>query len=336
MSIAKCQTDSDCRDRCGRCRIPPAGPARCLAHSRAVSIGSGEARLSRPDFPNSYPGKHNGEPGDRWGDVDAGFAQAEVKIDQVYTTPIQHHNPMEPHATIAQWEGDRLSLHDATQHISGVQGRSWPRCSACRRRTFDVITLFVGGGFGCKGQIWSHVVLAAMAAKQVKRPVKLVLERPQMFGPVGARPLHASAASRSAQPAMGSSRPSGTMVHANTSLIEDYLESSAFPTRVMYACPNISTTSRLVPLNLGTPTYMRAPGVATGTYALEVAMDELAYELKMDPLAVSPGQLCRSRSRTAASRSPRKTCASVTSEPPNGSAGPSVSTSHGPCGMGTS
>lgn len=137
---------------------------------------------SQAGFPNSYPGSHNDEPGDMsWGDVDAGLAQAEVKIDQVYTTPIEHHNPMEPHATIARWEGDHLTLHDASQNVFGVK---------------------------------------------------------------------------------------------------KYLAK----TRVMYACSNISTRHRLVPLNLGTPAYMRAPGVATGTYALEVAMDELAYELKMDPL----------------------------------------------------
>ena len=141
----------------------------------------------------------------------------------------------------------------------------------------------MGGGFGCKGQIWSHVVLAAMAAKQTNRPVKLVLDRPQMFGPVGARPMTHQRVT------LGATRDGKLTairheVHAHTSELEDYLESSAFPTRVMYACPNISTTHRLVPLNLGTPTYMRAPGVATGTYAVEVAMDELAYALKMDPL----------------------------------------------------
>jgi xanthine dehydrogenase YagR molybdenum-binding subunit len=106
-----------------------------------------------------------------------------------------------------------------------------------------------------------------------------------MFGPVGARPCTHQ------QVTLGATREGKLtavrhVVHTNTSRIEDYLESAAFPTRVMYACPNISTTSRLVQLNLGTPTYMRAPGVATGTFALEVAMDELACELKMDPLAL--------------------------------------------------
>lgn len=234
-------------------------------------------------FPASYPGSHTGIPGDlSFGDVDAGLRAAEIKIDQIYTTPIQHHSPMEPHATMAQWDGDHLTIHDATQHISGVQ-KNLAKTFGIPKENVHVISQFVGGGFGCKGQIWSHVVLAAMAAKQVNRPVKLVLERPHMFGPVGARPetyQHLT---------LGATRDGKLTairheVHAHTSMIEDYLESSAFPTRVMYSCPNVATVHRLVQLNMGTPTYMRAPGVATGTYAVEVAMDELAYELKMDPL----------------------------------------------------
>jgi xanthine dehydrogenase YagR molybdenum-binding subunit len=234
-------------------------------------------------FPASYPGTHNNIPGDMsFGDTDAGLREAEIKIDQIYTTPIQHHNPMEPHATIAQWDGDRLILHDASQHITGVQG-SLAKAFGIPKDKVHVTTLFVGGGFGCKGQVWSHVVLAAMAAKQANRPVKLVLDRPQMFGPIGARPQTHQHLT------LGATRDGKLTairheVHANTSTIEDYLESSAFPTRVMYACPNVTTIHRLVQLNLGTPTYMRAPGVATGTYAVEVAMDELAYALKMDPL----------------------------------------------------
>ncbi len=234
-------------------------------------------------FPRSYTSTHNGEPGDQsWGDVDGGLAKAEVKVDQIYTTPIHHHNPMEPHATIAEWNGDRLMLHDATQHITGVQEKL-AKTFGVPKDNVHVTCLFTGGGFGSKGQVWSHLVLTALAAKQTKRPVKLVVERPQMFGPVGARPCTHQ------RVAIGATRDGKLTaikhdVHAHTSFIEDYLESAAFPTRVMYACPNISTTSRLVQMNLGTPTYTRAPGVATGTFAIEVAMDEMAYALKMDPL----------------------------------------------------
>jgi xanthine dehydrogenase YagR molybdenum-binding subunit len=235
-------------------------------------------------FANAHPGTHNGEPGDlSFGNVTKGLgSEADVIVDQIYTTPIQHHNPMEPHATIAHWNGDRLTVYDTTQNISGHR-KTLAKIFAIPEDNVRVITRFVGGAFGCKGEVWSHTVLAAMAARQINRPVKLVLERPQMFGPVGARP-------RTQQRIVLGATREGKLtaiwheVYANTSFLEDYLESSAFPTRVMYSCPNVSTTSRLVSLNLGTPTYMRAPGVATGTYALEVAMDELAYSLNMDPL----------------------------------------------------
>jgi xanthine dehydrogenase YagR molybdenum-binding subunit len=245
---------------------------------------TGPAKLDfKAAFPTSYTHSHTGEPGDlSWGDVEAGLAAAETKVDEIYTTPIQHHNPMEPHATIAEWDGDRLTLYDATQHITGRK-EDIARYFGIPAANVHVKCFFVGGGFGCKGQTWSHVALAALAAKQLGRPVKLVVERPQMFGPVGARP-------RTEQRVTLGATKDGKLtamrheVHANTSVIEDYLESSAFPTRVMYACRNVATISRIVPLNLGTPTYMRAPGVATGTYAVEVAMDELAYALRMDPL----------------------------------------------------
>lgn len=234
-------------------------------------------------FPTSHPGEHNGEPGDAgWGDTSAGLAQAEVKVEEIYTTPIQHHNPMEMHATIAQWEGDKLMLHDATQAVTGRQ-EYVAKMFGISPENIRVIALYVGGGFGSKGQTWSHVVLTAMAARKVNRPVKLVIERPQMFGPVGARPMTHQRLSLGATKD-GKLTAIRHEVHAHTSVMEDYLESSAFATRVMYNCPNVATIHRLVPMNLGTPTYMRAPGVATGTYALEVAMDELAYKLKMDPL----------------------------------------------------
>lgn len=234
-------------------------------------------------FSSGYPGHHNEDPGDAsWGDADEAFKSAEVKVEKIYTTPIQHHCPMEPHATIAQWDGDHLTLHDSTQNISG-QKNLMAKMFGVPDGNVHVISWFVGGGFGCKGSVWSHVPLAAMAARKVNRPVKLVLERPQMFGPVGARPETYQ------QVSLGATREGKLTairhhVYTNTSFLEDYLESSAVPTRRMYACDNVSTVHRLVKLNMGTPTYMRAPGVATGTFALEVAMDELAYELKMDPL----------------------------------------------------
>ena len=234
-------------------------------------------------FADSYPGHHNEDPGDAaWGDVDGALRRAEIRLEQVYTTPIQHHSPMEPHAVIAHWEKDRLTLYESTQNITGHR-QAMAKMFGIDEAEVRVVCLYVGGGFGCKGQVWSHVPLAAMAARKVGRPVKLVLERPQMFGSVGARPQTHQ------RIALGATRAGKLTairheVFTNTSFLEDYLESSAVPTRNMYACPNVSTRHRLVQLNLGTPTYTRAPGVATGTYALEVALDELAYELNIDPL----------------------------------------------------
>ena len=152
-----------------------------------------------------------------------------------------------------------------------------------------------------------------------------------MFGPVGARPM-------THQHLVVGAMRNGKLtaikhdVHAHTSEIEDYLESSAFPTRVMYACENVSTTHRIVPLNLGTPTYMRAPGVATGTYALEVAMDELAHQLKMDPLQLRILNYTDVDPHTK-KLSRKKVFTNVTHAAPKNSAGRNAITSRAPCGM---
>jgi xanthine dehydrogenase YagR molybdenum-binding subunit len=221
-------------------------------------------------------------PDSRRGDPARGLTQAEVKIEATYTTPMQTHNPMEPHATIAQWTGSKLTLHDATQYVSGVR-RTVAKTLGIAEDDVHVISPFVGGGFGCKGSVWSHVVLAAMAARKVRRPVKLVLARPQMFGPVGGRP-------QTEQHIVLGARRDGTLtlarhdVISHTSQMEDFVEPSAIVTRMLYACPNAVTTHRLTKLNVGVPTFQRAPGEATGTFALEVALDELAYALGIDPL----------------------------------------------------
>jgi xanthine dehydrogenase YagR molybdenum-binding subunit len=220
----------------------------------------------------------------RRGDVDAGLRQGPARLDAVYTTPNEHHNPMEPHATLARWDGPKLTLYDSTQGVSGTRS-AVAKFFGMRDDDVRVICPFVGGGFGCKGSAWSHVVLAAMASKQTGRPVKLVLDRPQMFGMVGNRPF-------TEQRIQVSARPDGTMtgmrhdVIATTSTFEDWTESSAIVTRMMYAVPNQSTSHRLVKLDVGTPTFMRAPGETSGSFALESAMDEMAYRLGMDPLAL--------------------------------------------------
>ncbi len=146
-----------------------------------------------------------------------------------------------------------------------------------------LVSHFVGGGFGSKGSVWSHVMLATMAARELKRPVKIELTRRQMFGPVGGRP-------RTVQRITLGAKKDGTLTalrHVSTSAtseLEEWMEPCAVVTRMLYACPNAVTDHKLVRLNMGTPTFMRAPGEASGTFAIESAMDEMAYALKMDPI----------------------------------------------------
>ena len=227
------------------------------------------------------PGKINGEPADsaREGPIPEAAAQ---QVSEVYTTPIENHNPMEPHATVAVWSGGKLTLYDTTQGISGAQ-KTIATTFGLSSENVHVICPYVGGGFGCKGSVWSHVALTVMAARLVGRPVKLVLERTQMFGPVGARPRteqHLSVAATAA----GSFTEIRHDVFSHTSRIEDFAEPAALQTRLLYACPNVSTSHRVVPLNLGTPTFQRAPGHSTGTYGLGCALDELAIALAIDPI----------------------------------------------------
>ncbi|NUY01214.1 xanthine dehydrogenase family protein molybdopterin-binding subunit [Paraburkholderia youngii] len=218
------------------------------------------------------------------GSFEDGMQSGDVHIEATYTTPIEHHNPMEPHATMAHWDGPQLTVYDSTQGVSGT-AQVLAKTFAIPVSDVRVISPLIGGGFGCKGSSWSHVSLCAMAARQTGRPVRLALERPQMFGPVGARP-------RTEQHFVIAARHDGTLTAmrhdsiSNTSMIEDWTETCCMVTRMLYAVPNQVTTHRLVQLNVGTPTFMRAPGETTGSFALESAMDELAVALKMDPLAL--------------------------------------------------
>jgi xanthine dehydrogenase YagR molybdenum-binding subunit len=234
----------------------------------------GEARW--PKNPGKEP------PGNHRGDVQAGFATSSVIIEQTYITPIQHHNPMEPHATIAWWEGERLNVFDATQYISGVK-MSLAKTLDIPVDYVRVVNPVVGGGFGSKGSMWSHVPLCAMAAKVTGRPVKLVLEREQMFGPVGGRPSTVNKIKLGAS-ADGKLLAMQQDVTMNASVMEDFTEHSAGPMKNLYMSEANSVTERVVEVNLGVSTFTRAPGEAPGTAVLEIAMDELAEKLKMDPV----------------------------------------------------
>jgi len=220
----------------------------------------------------------------RRGDLADGWLASSVRLDATYTTPIEHHNPLETHATIAEWDGDKLTIHESTQYMKGVQ-RILAAIFGIPPDNVTAICPYTGGGFGSKGSVWSHAPLTAMAAKMLGRPVKLSLDRNNMFGPVGQRP-NTEQRFRLGAKEDGSLLASGHDTIAYTSMIEDWIEPCGIVTRMMYESPHQQTTHRLACMNLGTPTFMRAPGEATGTFALECAMDELAYELKMDPLAL--------------------------------------------------
>jgi xanthine dehydrogenase YagR molybdenum-binding subunit len=232
------------------------------------------------------PKQANQDPTDtQRGDMAQGEAQAKAKVSPTYTTAFMNHNPMEPHATLAVWDApDQLTVYDATQGVFGVQG-VLSKAFNLPKDNVRCVSYFIGGGFGCKGTPWSHVVLSAMAAKMTDRPVKLVLTRQQMFGPVGYRPT-------TRQKLMLGAAQDGTLTvtrHdslSNTSQFDEFVEPTAAATRMLYACPNEETSHRLSRIDFGTPTYMRAPGESSGTWALEASMDELAYALDMDPLAL--------------------------------------------------
>lgn len=225
---------------------------------------------------------HGKDADTRKGDAESALASAPVKVDNTYTTPVEHHNPMEPHATIAVWEGDKLTVYDATQGVVGAR-RKLAAVFGLPPQNVRVVSKFIGGGFGSKGSSWPHVTLAAMAAKMTGRPVKIALTRPQMFGSVGHRPRTVQ------RVALGAGRDGKltSVIHqttAHTSAFDEFVEPSGVLSTVLYGTPNLLVTHRVARLNTATPTYMRAPGESSGSFALESAIDELAYALDLDPV----------------------------------------------------
>ena len=228
-------------------------------------------------------GRVAGKPADSVrGNPDAGLSAAAVKVDETYRTPTEHHNPMEPHATTATWDGDKLTVYDATQYTYGVR-HSLAATFGVPEENVRVVCKYTGGGFGCKGTVWAHVLLAAAAAREAKRPVRLAVTRQQMFANVGHR------AETVQRVALGASQDGKltAIIHegiSHTATYDEYVEPFSKPTHMMYATDNFRASQRLVPLNVGVPTYMRAPGETPGMYALECALDELAYKLNVDPV----------------------------------------------------
>ena len=243
------------------------------------------------------------------GDADAAFATAAIKVQQTYCTPVESHNPMEMHATLAQWEGQKLTLYDATQHVEGVKSVAAAYLDM-PPEDVRVISPYVGGGFGCKGSVWPHVYLAAIAARHVGRPVRLVVTRRQMFAQTGYRPPTLQRIGLGA----GTDGKLVAITHDTinqTSDFDEWVEPAGKPTTVLYSCPNVRTTHRLARVNMNTPCQMRTPGEASGTAALEIAMDELAYAARLDPLELRCATMPRVTSRRK-SHSPARRFANVT------------------------
>ena len=214
------------------------------------------------------------------GDVDRALAAAAASVDVTYSTPALHNNPMEPHATIARWDGDDLTLFDSNQHPSGVAATL---SSIFQVERVHVVTEHVGGGFGSKGTARPNAVLAAMAARVTGRPVKVVLPRQAMFSVVGHRTPTIQRI-RLGAAADGTLTAIDHQAFSQTSRLFEFAEQTAVTTRHMYAAPNRRTGHRLLRLDMPTPRWMRAPGEAPGMFGLECAIDELAAELRMDPI----------------------------------------------------
>ncbi len=218
----------------------------------------------------------------RRGDAVAALAAAAVKVDEAYDVARQNHNPMEPHATVAAWDGNRLTLWSKSQFVVNEQAEI-AAVFGIPPENVEVVCPFVGGAFGTSLRTWPHVTLAAVAARHVGRPVKLALSRRQMFFTTGHRPrtLQRMALGATAEGRLTSIIHEGT---GETSRYEQFVEALTSATGFMLSCPNVAIAYRLAPLDSSTPTYMRGPGEANGIFALESALDELSYKLDIDPI----------------------------------------------------
>ncbi|TDB97869.1 xanthine dehydrogenase family protein molybdopterin-binding subunit [Actinomadura sp. 7K534] len=240
----------------------------------------------RDDHPGLYrPEEINtGVPADtEMGDPEAALSDSDVQVDVTYTTPAEHNNPMEPHTTVAHWNEDgSLTLYESTQGASTHQ-RTIARIFGLDQDQVRVVSPHVGGGFGAKGTPRPNAVLAAMAAREVGRPVKFAVPRQQMYATTGYR-------TPTIQRLRLGAAADGTLnaiVHdvvEQTSTVREFAEQTAAPTRIMYRAPHRRTTHRVVALDVPTPSWMRAPGETPGMYALESALDELAAAAGIDPV----------------------------------------------------
>ncbi|UGS38345.1 xanthine dehydrogenase family protein molybdopterin-binding subunit [Capillimicrobium parvum] len=249
------------------------------AEGHDVLLVRDHPKLYRPEKVNpNYPTDTS------FGDFDGAFAAAEVRVDVTYTTPAFHNNPMEPHATLAVWDEDGLTLYESSQGAPTARAPVAKVLGLADERV-RVVAEHVGGGFGSKGTPRPHAVLAAVAAQVTGRPVKLAVTRQQMFQITGYRTPTVQRMRLGAD-ADGRLVAIGHDVQEQTSTVREFAEQTATPTRVMYAGANRRTTHLVAALDVPTPSWMRAPGECPGMYALESAMDELAVAAGIDPVAL--------------------------------------------------
>jgi xanthine dehydrogenase YagR molybdenum-binding subunit len=242
-----------------------------------VVIGAEHPKLYKPDHVNpSHPTDTE------QGDPDAALAAAPVSVDFTYSTPAEHNNPMEPHTTLAMWEGDGVTLYDSNQGAAQIRD-ALAKLFGLEQEQVRVISPHVGGGFGSKGLPHPPTILAVLASRATGRPVKLATSRQQMFAVAGYRTPTVQ------RVRLGAERDGRltALIHdafEQTSTVKEFAEQTTVCSRMMYASPNRRTTHRLAALDVPTPSWMRAPGECPGMYALESAMDELAVACGLDPI----------------------------------------------------
>ncbi len=243
-----------------------------------------EYDVEKPDVRLDLGAGFEGNRESSWkrGDPDQALASAPVTIDETYVTPVETHNPMEMHGTVAVWDGDNVTLYDSSQGVVSFR-TVMAEVLGVPRENVRVISRFVGSGFGGKLSPWPQATLAAAAARQLNRPVKLSVDRRMMFSNVGHRP-------RTQQRIRLGATPDGKLTairhdfYTETSELDDFVEHCGEQTPFLYSCPNLEVTTAMVRRNVGAPAPMRGPGAVPGLFALESAIDELAIRLKMDPV----------------------------------------------------
>ena len=216
------------------------------------------------------------------GDMEAGMREAHVTLEETYTTPIEHQQPMELHAAIVSWNNAEVKMY-ANQQILDQATTSISETFNIPKEDVQIITPYIGGGFGSKLNVFKHITMATMASKMIGRPVQITVTRQQMFTNTGMRQFDEQKMRLGAKKD-GSLTALAHHTTSHTAKNLQYFEACGNVSKMLYKTPNNAVTHRLIPLNIQCPSSMRAPGEATGSFALESAIDELAWKLKMDPI----------------------------------------------------